>query len=84
MLEINWKCLTLKMFIDIESIFLAYKKNYKKNIVVNIYTYLFGWMALRLWTELSGQLENTVLGRKQCKETLSFRNVRYYCVFSEH
>ena len=36
------------------------------------------------WTELSGQLENTVLGRKQCKQTLSFRNVRYYCVFGEH
>ena len=68
------------MFIDIESIFLAYK--IIKRMLLLIFT--FGWMALRLWTELSGQLENTVLGRKQCKQTLSFRNMRYYCVCSEH
>ena len=58
--------------------------NYEKNVFVHVCAYLFGWVALRLWTELSGQLENTVLGRKQCKETLSFSNVRYYCVFGEH
>ena len=43
MLEINWKCLTLKMFIDIESIFLAYKIMKRMSLLIFTRICLDGW-----------------------------------------